>query len=243
MLVIPAIDLINGECVRLKQGARSSKKVYHDNPPEVARNWERAGASWIHVVNLDGAFGQADANVRAISGIVETTACNIELGGGVRSLQDIEKWLGIGVRRVILGTVAVLQPEMVTQALSSFGAESIVVGVDAKKEKIAIKGWEEESASELLPFISELERMGVKRIIYTDISRDGEGEGPNLERLADVAAAVRMQVIASGGFSKWSHFEALQQRSAANIEGAIVGTALYENELTLSDLIDTFERK
>jgi phosphoribosylformimino-5-aminoimidazole carboxamide ribotide isomerase len=243
MLVIPAIDLIHGECVRLKQGARSSKKVYHSNPPDVAREWEQAGASWIHVVNLDGAFGQANANVRAISSIVEQTKCNIELGGGVRSLQDVEKWLGIGIRRVILGTVAVLHPDIVTQALHTFGPESVIVGVDAKNEKIAIKGWEEESARELLPFIAELENMGVQRIIYTDISRDGEQEGPNLERLSAIAAAGRMQVIASGGFSKWSHFESLQQLPAANIEGAIVGTALYENELALRDLINTFERK
>jgi phosphoribosylformimino-5-aminoimidazole carboxamide ribotide isomerase len=243
MLIIPAIDLINGECVRLKQGARSSKKVYHSNPPQVARNWEQSGASWIHVVNLDGAFGQANANVRAISNLVEQTQCHVELGGGVRSLQDIEKWLGLGVRRVILGTLAVTQPEIVSQALQSFGVESVVVGVDAKRDKIAIKGWEEESARELLPFIVELEQMGVARIIYTDISRDGEGEGPNLDKLSEVAAAVRMQVIASGGFSKWNHFQNLQQLGAANIEGAIVGTALYENELTLSDLIDTFERK
>jgi len=243
MLVIPAIDLMNGECVRLKQGARSSKKVYHGDPPSVAAEWEKSGATWIHVVNLDGAFGQADANVKAIEGIVKQTGCRIELGGGIRSLIDIEKWLSIGIARVILGTAAVQHPELVIEALQAFGPLPLVVGVDAKKDRIAIKGWEEESARELLPFINELDAMGVQRIIYTDISRDGEQEGPNLDRLHDVARSCRMQVIASGGFSRWHHFESLQQLPDANIEGAIVGTALYENELNLTDLIHIFERK
>jgi phosphoribosylformimino-5-aminoimidazole carboxamide ribotide isomerase len=242
MLIIPAIDLIAGQCVRLKQGILGTKKTYSNDPAAMAVEWQQGGASWIHVVNLDGAFGQAGANARAITEIVDRTSCAIELGGGIRSLEDVRAWLEIGVRRVILGTAAVTNPEIAAEAVQHFGGERIVIGIDAKNERIAIRGWEEESSREVEPFVAELDAMGIQRIIYTDINRDGGDTGPNLERLEAIARSTRMRVIASGGFSRWEHFNDLLRITLNNIEGAIVGTALYEKELNLAELISRFER-
>lgn len=241
MLIIPAIDLMNGQCVRLRQGVRATRQVYANNPAVVAAAWAEAGAAWIHVVNLDGAFGHADANTGAIASIVAASGAAVELGGGIRRVDEIAGWLKAGVARVILGTAAVADPELVPAAIRRFGAARIVVGVDARAERIAIRGWEEESAEELMPFIARLEAAGVERIIYTDIERDGVHAGPNLERLQRLAASTTMQVIASGGFSVWDHFERLEAIAAANIEGAIVGRALYEGDLDLARLTARFQ--
>jgi len=235
MLIIPAIDLMDGRCVRLKQGARATRKVYADDPAAVAAQWEEEGAAWIHVVDLDGAFGSTGANGRAIAAILRRTSCAVELGGGIRTLEQIEAWLELGVARVILGTAAATRPELPGEAVRRFGAGRIVAGVDARGE--------EESAWELAAFIAALEEAGLERIIYTDIARDGEGSGPNLLRLEAIARATGMGIIASGGFSRPEHLAALASLPLTNIEGAIVGTALYEKELILADLIRTYTQR
>ncbi|HNY92349.1 MAG TPA: 1-(5-phosphoribosyl)-5-[(5-phosphoribosylamino)methylideneamino]imidazole-4-carboxamide isomerase [bacterium] len=237
MLIIPAIDLMEGRCVRLKQGVQATRKIYADDPAAVAAQWEEEGATWIHVVDLDGAFGRTGANGRAITAILRRTGCAVELGGGIRTLEDIEAWLELGVARVILGTAAVLRPELAGEAVHHFGAGRIVVGVDARGERVAIRGWEEESAWQLADFVAAMETAGVRRIIYTDIARDGEGSGPNLARLEAIARSTGMGIIASGGISRPEHLAALAGLALANIEGAILGTALYEQELILADLI------
>ncbi len=243
MQVIPAIDLMKGNCVRLKRGVQSTQKIYSSDPVAQACIWQNKGASLLHLVNLDGAFGEAEANAAAIAEIVKHLCIPVELGGGIRSLQDAEKWLTLGVRRVIMGTVAITNPQIIKQSIKQFGAEKVVVGVDAKDDKIAIKGWVEQSQQSLLPFVQALEQSGVRRIIYTDVDRDGEDRGPNLLKLDALADATSMHLIASGGFSKMEHFEKLQKLGKAQIEAAIVGTALYEENLDLSTLIDRYERK
>lgn len=243
MQIIPAIDLIKGNCVRLKQGVQGTQKIYSSDPAAQALTWQNSGASLLHVVNLDGAFGQAEANAHAITAILRHTAIPIELGGGIRSVQDAERWLNLGVARVIFGTVAVTHPKVIKEAVQAFGAERVVVGVDAKDDTVAIKGWVEQSQKTLLPFVHDLEQLGVSRIIYTDVSCDGESHGPNLGKLDILADVCSLNIVASGGFSKLEHFDQLCQLGRSQIEAAIVGTALYEGELDLSVLIERYERK
>lgn len=240
MLILPAIDLLNGQCVRLKQGAEKTAKVYSSNPPEMAQRWQDEGARMIHVVNLDGAFGRAEQNVQTIRDIVGQIDIPIELGGGIRSLEDVRQWLGAGVHRVILGTVALEQPDIVAQAVQKFGTEHIVVGIDGRDQKVAIKGWEEQTDTDVISLAGKMKSLGAGRIIYTDVRRDGELVGPNIESTNLVAEQSGMKVIASGGFSAFEHFKRLAETRNENIEGAIVGTALYEKNLELSDLLQRF---
>ncbi len=240
MLILPAIDLLNGKCVRLRQGAEKTAKVYSSNPPQVAQQWQAEGGQMIHVVNLDGAFGRAQKNVQTIRDIVEQVDIPIELGGGIRSLEDIRQWLAAGVHRVILGTVALEKPEIVAQAVQEFGAEHIVVGIDGRDQKVAIKGWEEQTDTDVVSLARKMKSLGAVRIIYTDVRRDGELVGPNIESTNMVAEKSGMKVIASGGFSTFEHFEELAETKNENIEGAIIGTALYENNLKLCELLQRF---
>jgi len=240
MQIIPAIDLMNGCCVRLKQGVQDSKKEYLP-PADAAKRWQAAGASLLHVVNLDGAFGQANANRQIIVDLITNQSLAIQLGGGIRSLATAADWLDLGVSRVILGTLAALQVDAVGEAVRRFGADRVVVGVDAREDRIAIRGWLESSEKELLPFVRELESHGLRRIIYTDVARDGEHAGPNLAKLDQLCANTALQVIASGGFSKSEHFQSVVDLQHANLEGVILGTALYEGALDLAALIEQFQ--
>jgi len=240
--ILPAIDMMDGRCVRLKQGLASSKKEYESQPVRAALRWQSAGASWLHVVNLDGAFGQADANAHALTELLAAVNIPVQLGGGIRSLEDAARWLDLGVSRIILGTLAVADPGGVGQAVERFGADRVAVGADAKENRVAIKGWVEESEKQLLPFVAEMEALGVRHIIYTDISRDGGDTGPDLAGFAALCAQSSLNLIASGGFSKMEHFEQLEKLKCANLEGVIVGTALYEGLLDLATLIGRFER-
>ncbi len=242
MRILPAIDMMGGRCVRLKQGLAASKKEYESQPLRAALRWQTAGASWLHIVNLDGAFGQADANAHALAILLAGVNIPVQLGGGIRSLEDAARWLDMGVSRVILGTLAVDDPAGVEQAVKRFGADRVAVGADVKENRVAIKGWVEQSEKQLLPFVTEMESLGVRHIIYTDISRDGEEAGPNLAGFAALGAQVNLDLIASGGFSKLEHFEQLEKLNCANLEGVIVGTALYEGQLDLTELISRFER-
>ncbi len=241
MRIIPAIDMMGGRCVRLKQGAAGSKKEYESQPLRAALRWQSTGASWLHVVNLDGAFGQADANAHALAELLAGVNIPVQLGGGIRSLEDAARWLDLGVSRVILGTLAVADPAGVEQAVKRFGADRVAVGADAKENRIVIKGWVEESEKQLLPFVAEMEALGVRHIIHTDISRDGGDSGPNLADFAALCAHSHLRLIASGGFSKIEHFEQLEKLNCANLEGVIVGTALYERRLDLAALLRRFE--
>lgn len=240
MLILPAIDVLDGQAVRLKQGAEKTKKVYSDHPPDIGRKWREHGAEMIHVVNLDGAFGRSGKNVATIQQIIDAIDIPIELGGGIRTVDEVQQWLDIGVARVIIGTSALIHPEMVEESIKLFGAEKVVIGIDGRDNKVAIRGWEEQTDHTLLLLARRMKEYGVQRIIYTDVRRDGEHIGPNLDNTDVLANTAKLQVIASGGFSSIDHFEQLHALNNPRIEGAIVGTALYEGTLDLGELIRRF---
>ncbi len=243
MLILPAIDLMNGTCVRLKEGVENTRKIYSDRPEEIALQWQSMGAKIIHVVNLDGAFGRAGENARVIENILSSVKIPIELGGGIRSLEDAQNWLLLGVARVIFGTVAVMQPKIIAEAVKEFGSDRVVVGIDARRNKVAIEGWTKQTGEDVLAFARKMKGLGVERIIYTDIQRDGRSTGPNVERTVQLARETQVKLIASGGISTVEHLRALADADEANIEGAIIGTALYEGELSLPEIVNEFQSR
>jgi phosphoribosylformimino-5-aminoimidazole carboxamide ribotide isomerase len=237
VIVIPAIDLIGGKCVRLIQGVVDTAKIYHDHPEKTARYWQDCGAQILHVVNLDGAFGRAEKNVETVKRILKVIDIPIELGGGIRSLADAEKWLELGVGRIIYGTVALNSPEIVTESIAKFGAEKVIVGIDARNEKVAIKGWAEQTEKSMFDLAHEMKELSVKRIVFTDVAKDGELKGPNIETTVKLAQETGMNVIASGGFSQKEHFRQLAEKKCPFVEGVIVGKALYEGVLKLDEIL------
>lgn len=232
MIIYPAIDIKGGKCVRLTQGLKDQEKVYYDWPQEVARLWQEKGARWLHVVDLDGAFGGRARNYEIVKEMVTSATIPIQIGGGIRSLENIEAWLALGIKRVILGTKALEDPVMLKEALKRF-SEEIVVSIDAKNGLVTTEGWVKTSSIKAVDFARKLEAQGVRRIVYTDISRDGMLSGPNFEALENLKGAVGLEIIASGGISSLKDLTALQRMG---IEGAIVGKALYEGRIDLAEL-------
>jgi phosphoribosylformimino-5-aminoimidazole carboxamide ribotide isomerase len=241
VLILPAIDLIDGNAVRLKKGAENTKKIYSHAPQDVAKEWEASGAQYIHVVNLDGAFGRSGENTAAVENILKAVSILIELGGGIRSYEDAKGWLDLGVSRVIFGTVAVTSPDLIQMAVDDFGPDKVVVGIDARQNKVAIEGWENQTNYDVLEFAFSMKEMGVERIVYTDINRDGLLTGPNVENTAHLAKTTKLQVIASGGVSNQEHLQALVDTNVPEIEGAIIGTALYEKQIDLRQVVEIFQ--
>ncbi|MDQ0352192.1 phosphoribosylformimino-5-aminoimidazole carboxamide ribotide isomerase [Alkalibacillus filiformis] len=233
MRIFPAIDIRNQKCVRLIQGDYNEQTTYGD-PVEMAQEWANEGASFLHLVDLDAAKGDPSENLNVIKQIIDTVSIPVQVGGGVRSLERIEELIDIGVNRVILGTAAVKNPEFAKAAVDQFGEERIVVSVDARDGFVATDGWIETSDVEAGEFAKKLEAVGVKTIVYTDISKDGMLQGPNFEALTDLNEQSELQIIASGGVSSLSD---IQRLSEFNIYGAIVGKALYEDKVKLSDIM------
>ncbi len=239
MRLYPAIDIIGGQAVRLVQGDYDQETVYDKDPVAVAKKWEAAGASFIHVVDLDGALDGQWANKETITAIVNAVNIPVQTGGGVRCLEDIEERLNAGVSRVILGTVAVKEPEIVAHAVAKFGTDRIVVGIDAKEGMVAIHGWEEVSTMSALELCRSMKKMGVKTIVYTDIAKDGMMQGPNIEQTKHLVDATGMDIIASGGVSK---YEDLANVATCGAEGAIIGKALYTKVIDLAEAVNRYER-
>ena len=239
MKLYPAIDIKDGRCVRLQQGRFDQVKVYYESPAEVAALWEAKGASFLHLVDLDGALKGRSANADCIRQIVETVKIPTELGGGIRSLRDIEEVLELGVYRAIIGTKAVEDPNMLREAVKQFGAEHIAVGIDAKNGMVAVNGWEQVSQVSAMDLALLMKEMGVQTIIYTDISRDGMLSGPNVEATKRLSDATGLDVVASGGVSCMEDLRRIHQ---AGIHGAIIGKALYENRVDLAEAVQEFER-
>lgn len=238
MIVYPAIDLRGGRCVRLLQGDFAAETVFAADPVEAARRWAEEGATWLHVVNLDGALGRAGAeNLAALERILAAVEIPVQFGGGVRSLDDVERLLELGVRRVILGTVAVEQPEIVQEAVSFYGAEQICVGIDAREGLVAIRGWQETSPVDALTLVRTMGDLGVRRIIYTDIARDGTLRGVNVEGTAHLARATGLAVIASGGVATLEDVQRLKAQEETGIEGVIIGMALYRGAIQLAQAL------
>ncbi|QPJ65086.1 MAG: 1-(5-phosphoribosyl)-5-[(5-phosphoribosylamino)methylideneamino]imidazole-4-carboxamide isomerase [Candidatus Nitrohelix vancouverensis] len=234
MKIIPAVDIKGGRCVRLVQGKADRETVYSDDPVAMAERWDEEGASLIHVVDLDGAFDGEPANAESIKNIVYHSSADIQVGGGIRTLAAIESYLKAGVYQVILGTIAQKDPAFVEQACKEFPGR-ITVGIDAKNGMVAVKGWVEVSERSAADLATELKAKGVDRFIFTDISRDGMLEGPNLESIRAFAGAVKAPVIASGGVGSLKDIEDLLKLEGEGVIGVIVGKALYDNTLTYQD--------
>ncbi|MBN2357228.1 1-(5-phosphoribosyl)-5-[(5-phosphoribosylamino)methylideneamino]imidazole-4-carboxamide isomerase [candidate division KSB1 bacterium] len=241
MLIIPAIDLLDGCCVRLKQGDPGRKKIYSADPVAMAQHWQEQGAAMLHLIDLDGAFGIAGKNNQVIEDVCRSVTIPVELGGGIRHFADAETWLNLGIHRIVVGTLIVEQPQTIQQMIEQFGSDRIVAGLDARKGNIAIKGWKEFSSQSLITAAQQMQQMGVQRIIYTDIQTDGLLQGPNYEAVRALAAQTDMKIIVSGGLAEKEHFQKLRDLNLASIEGVIVGTALYENRLNLSELISLYQ--
>lgn len=238
MRLYPAIDIKNGQCVRLRQGVFEDTTVYANEPFEVAKEFEADGAKFLHIVDLDGALRGTGANDEALKKIVENVSIPVEIGGGIRTMQDIEHRLSLGVTRVILGTKAVENPEFVKEAVERFGADKIVVGIDAKDGMVAIKGWETISNIDAVTLALSMKEMGVKTIIYTDISKDGMLCGPNFAQTARLVEATGMDIVASGGVSCMNDLLELEK---INVEGAILGKAIYEKRVDLKEATARFD--
>lgn len=242
MILFPAIDLRRGRCVRLKQGDPAAETVFGDDPAAMARQWAAQGAQWLHVVNLDGAFGDADLpagaampiNLQRLAEMRQAVDTPIQFGGGLRGLTDIELALALGATRVVLGTAAAQHPEMVQAALARFGSERIVVGIDARAGQVVTHGWAETSGVAAAELATAMQRLGVLRVVYTDISRDGMLSGVNVAATAALARASGLKVIASGGVRDVVDIAALAAQRAAGIEGVIIGQALYTGALSLT---------
>ena len=236
MLILPAIDLRGGNCVRLVKGDFKQETIYSEHPEEIALRWEGEGAEFLHVVDLDGALAGEPQNMDAIKRILQAVKIPVEVGGGIRSMESIDRLLSIGVSRVILGSVAVHKEELVQEACSSYG-NRIVVGIDAKKGIVATDGWEKSGGISAVELAKKLGAFGLETIIYTDISRDGTLSGVNVTETARLARASGIKVIASGGVKSISDIEKLKKRACDGIIGVIVGKSIYEGTLSLTEAI------
>lgn len=233
MIIYPAIDLRDGKCVRLVEGDFSRETVFDADPAAVARRWAEAGAEWLHVVDLDGAVAGRPVNLPAIEAISAAVDIPIQLGGGLRTLENLESAFAAGISRTILGTAALEVPELVAAAVERWG-DAIAVGLDARDGKLATRGWLDQSDALAVDVARALQAVGVRHFIFTDIRRDGTLSGPNLESLAELIAAVDADVIASGGVGRLADIEAAREVGAA---GAIVGRALYDGRVDLAEAI------
>jgi phosphoribosylformimino-5-aminoimidazole carboxamide ribotide isomerase len=235
MIILPAIDIKDGHCVRLYQGDYDKVTTYGTDPVEVALRWQEAGASWLHIVDLDGAAQGKPVNDALIGRIWAATQMHIEVGGGMRSLEHIQQVLDLGIDRVILGTIAITDRALLEKALERW-KDRIVVGIDARGGLVSIAGWRETSQVKATTLAAELEQAGVQRFGYTDIARDGVLKGPNLEALREMQQATSRSLIAAGGVGTLNDLQAL---AALGIEGAIVGKAIYTGDVDLATAIRT----
>ncbi|MCD6580784.1 MAG: 1-(5-phosphoribosyl)-5-[(5-phosphoribosylamino)methylideneamino]imidazole-4-carboxamide isomerase [Desulfuromusa sp.] len=236
MIILPAIDLKEGRCVRLEQGLMDKDTVYNDDPAAQARTWQEQGGEYLHIVDLDGAFAGVPKNKSAIKAIVEAIEIPSELGGGIRDLETIEAYLDLGVTRVILGTVAKENPELVEEACLQFPGQ-IVVGIDAKDGLVAVRGWAELTKKKATEMAREMEGFGVEAIIYTDIARDGMMQGPNIEATKALAEAINIPVIASGGLSTLDDIRRLLEIESSGVTGVITGKAIYSGAIDLREAV------
>ncbi len=240
MILYPAIDLKDGACVRLVKGEMSAATVFSTNPAAQAASFAAAGCAWIHVVDLNGAFAGKPVNAPAVSAIVDAVSLPVQLGGGIRDMATIERWLEAGVARVILGTVALRDPALVRAACACFPGR-VAVGIDARGGLVAVEGWAETSQVTAVDLALKFEDAGVAAIIYTDIDRDGVLAGPNIEATAALAERLTTPVIASGGVSSLDDLRALKARATSGIAGVISGRALYDGRIDLKAALEALK--
>lgn len=234
MYIIPAIDLIGGKCVRLSQGDYSSKKEYHDDPLEMAKRFEGAGISRLHLVDLDGAKAKKIINGDVLERICAGTSLEVDFGGGIQADEEIEKAFSLGAKQVTGGSIAVKNPTLFDEWITKYGSEKIILGADAKNKKIAVGGWEETTSVELIPFIQSYFDKGVRYVICTDVAKDGLLQGPSVDLYREILKEIpKLKLIASGGVSSVKDLEELEK---VGVYGAIVGKAYYEGRVTLEEL-------
>ena len=238
MLILPAIDLKQGRCVRLIQGRAEDETVYGADPAAMARRWVDEGARMLHLVDLDGAFRGESANLEAVRAIRAAVDIPLELGGGLRSLDDIAVALALGIDSAIVGTLAVRDPAALEQALARFGGERVQLGIDAREGRVAVQGWAEDTALDAVAFARDWATKGVERIIFTDIARDGMMAGPNTEAIGTFARESGVKVTASGGVTRLADVQALAALEADGVDRMIIGKALYEGILHMAELAD-----
>lgn len=238
MIIIPAIDLRGGRCVRLTQGQASAETVYSENPVAVAQKWYDAGAEMLHIVNLDGAMNLDDSkNLRALSDILYAVNLPVQFGGGVRSIAEVQRLDELGVTRIVVGTTAIENPLLLQNMLDEFGS-TIVVGIDARNGIVALRGWQKMSDMKALDLAQKVGEMGVERIVYTDIARDGMMSGINLEATQEIAEATGLKVTASGGVASLDDIYSVKELEEFGVDSLIIGKALYEGSFTLEDALD-----
>jgi len=234
MILIPAIDLIGGQCVRLTQGDYAQKKVYNENPLEVAKQFEGAGITRLHLVDLDGAKAKKVINLPVLELIASQTSLHIDFGGGIQSTDDLQRVLDAGAKQITAGSIAIKNTTLVEEWLTTFGPETIILGADAKNETIAVSGWAESTDVSVYSFVSEWQKKGMQYTISTDVAKDGLLQGPSLDLYKKLQMECPdMQIIASGGVSQWSDWDDLE---ALNLFGVIVGKAIYEGHMTLEEI-------
>ena len=233
--VLPAIDLRAGQVVRLAQGDPARQTVYGDDPVAVAERWQAEGAEWLHVVNLDGAFGTDGGANAAALGAILSTGLKVQFGGGLRYQAGLARALEAGVARVVIGTAAVEQPELVDWALKTFGAERVAVGIDAREGRVRVRGWADDAGLSTRELGLRVRRQGVAWCVFTDVARDGVGGGANVAATVELAEATGLRVIASGGIAQASD---VQRVRSAGLAGVIIGRALYEGQVQFKELLD-----
>ncbi len=241
MIIYPAIDLRHGRCVRLVQGNPQAETVVSDDPLGTALRWASLGAEWLHVVNLDGAFGdqtRSGKNIEALQAILAGVALPIQFGGGVRAMADIEAALSLGVARLVIGTAAITNPALVQEALARFGPERIALAIDARNGHVATHGWQELTSVTAIALALQMKTLGVRRIIYTDISRDGTLTGVNAPACAALAAESGLAVTASGGVASLEDVHRVKKVESLGVEGLIIGKAMYSGQVDLAQALE-----
>ncbi len=238
MIIIPAIDLRSGRCVRLTQGQASAETVYSENPVAIAKQWYEAGAEMLHIVNLDGAMNLDDSkNIRVMSDILYQINLPIQFGGGVRALDEVQRLDELGVTRIVVGTAAIENPQLLQALLDDFGS-TIVVGIDAREGKVALRGWQKTADMLAVDLAQKVADMGVERIVYTDIARDGMLSGINLDATREIAEVSGLKVTASGGVATLDDIYAVKELEEFGVDSLIIGKALYEGAFTLEEALD-----
>lgn len=240
MIVIPAIDLRGGQCVRLEQGKLEKETIFSRDPVFIAKLWQAQGARMIHIVDLDGAFSGVSQNTRIIKKIIKAIDIPVEVGGGIRNFRVIRKLLGKNIKRVVLGTVAVYDPSLVRKAIEEFGRK-VVVGIDAYEGKVAIAGWKDITAVNAIELARKLESWGISEIIFTDITKDGMMKGPNVAGIKKMAKAVNIPIIASGGISSLKDVRRIKKLEKYGVRGMIIGKAIYNGAIKLTDAVRIVE--
>lgn len=237
MIVIPAVDIKNGKCVRLLQGRMEEATIFSDDPAEMAQRWDMDGAAIIHVVDLDGAFAKKPQNLSSIKKIISSVSADIQVGGGIRNTETIRMYIDLGVKRVVIGTEAIRNPDFVINACKQF-PEQIVLGIDAKKGKVAVEGWAETTAISAMEFARRFEGCGLAAVNFTDIQRDGMQTGPNIEQTKFLAESVSTPVVASGGVSTLQDIESIMELETVGVVGVITGRALYSGSLNFKKAVE-----